>query len=127
VGSDKDVQDTENYKITLDIINNILKCPGKSVDMGAYLTKKILDLASACCVILVQYNGTSSIRYQIISANPIERCQWADSLNLSVFFNVSDKTLDTQLIRADNSSEAGRILQQEGFNSSLVVTGNITS
>ena len=107
--------------MAMDILSNVLSRADNPGDLGTYLTEEVRDLTGARCVLLIQCISTPHVlNHRVVSVNPSRMSEWAQSPDRKHLYEVVHRVTAAQLWHGEEPSEGAGLLQQEGFNLSMV-------
>jgi len=90
-------------------------------DMGTSLTEEVRNITGAHCVLLIQCLCTPTVAaHRVVSVDPLQRREWAESFAENLLYEVVHRIPTAQQWRGGEPSEIAALLQDEGFELSMV-------
>jgi C4-dicarboxylate-specific signal transduction histidine kinase len=114
--------------MALNILDRILRRADNPAEMGSYLTEEVYELTGADCVLLIQCLCTpTQAKHRIVSVHPLQRRVWVESQADSFLYEAVHQMPKAQHWSGEETTDITGILQQEGFQQSMLFPLNVGS
>ena len=111
--------------LCLDILGNVLSRADNPAGVGHYLTAELQELTGARCVLFLRRQPPPQGGSRVFCLSPERRSEWAATPAAAQLFADLGERTTLQLLQAGETAGLPQLLQQEGFESAMVVPLNV--